>query len=145
VDRAALEVAIFLELEHGGWCPLGRLAEDGPIPDRFSLRETATADYAVRTRWNVRDSDATLIVSSQPLSGGTALTASAARDYRRPVRVIEPDLPEEELELVVNWLTSLRVRVLNVAGPRESSQPGIGQQAEQLLLAVFRRWIDEAG
>jgi Circularly permutated YpsA SLOG family len=143
VDRAALEVAAFLEIEHGGWCPLGRLAEDGPIPDRFSMRETDTADYAVRTRWNVRDSDATLIIARQPLSGGTALTAGAARDFRRPLLVLDPLGPESELASALEWLNGQDVQVLNVAGPRESSQPGIGQLAEQLLLVVFRRWALE--
>src|SRR5687768_1765349 len=62
-DRAALDFAIAHGLGHGGWCPRGRRAEDGPIPDRYRLRETAEADYAVRTRENVMDSDATLIFS----------------------------------------------------------------------------------
>lgn len=145
VDRAALEVAAFLEIEHGGWCPLGRLAEDGLIPDRFSMRETDTTDYAVRTRWNVRDSDATLIVAPKPLSGGTALTAGAARELGRPLRVLDPLGPESGLNSALEWLKGLGVQTLNVAGPRESSQPGIGQLAEQLLLVLLRKWLERNG
>ena len=71
VDRAALDAALELGIAHGGWCPRGRLAEDGPIADRYGLRETASSDYAVRTEQNVVDSDATLILHRGPLTGGT--------------------------------------------------------------------------
>lgn len=145
VDRAALEVAAFLEIEQGGWCPRGRLAEDGPIPDRFPMRETDTPDYAVRTRWNVRDSDATLIIAPQPLSGGTALTANAARELGRPLRVLDPLGPDDTLNPAVDWLVNSGVRVLNVAGPRESSRPGVGRLTEQLLLVLFRKWLERYG
>ena len=63
VDRAALDVAIELSIPHGGWCPAGRRAEDGRIPDHFQLQETPSRDYPQRTRWNVRDSDGTLILT----------------------------------------------------------------------------------
>ena len=63
VDRAALDVAIALGFAHGGWCPAGRLAEDGPIDARYPLRETPSADPSQRTEWNVRDSDATLVLT----------------------------------------------------------------------------------
>ena len=59
---------------HGGWCPRGRLAEDGPIAARYQLRETRSAKYYIRTRKNVLDSDATLILCRGPLTGGTELT-----------------------------------------------------------------------
>jgi predicted Rossmann-fold nucleotide-binding protein len=63
VDRAALDVALELGVPCGGWCPKGRRAEDGRIPDCYPLTETRTGDYATRTRWNVRDSDFTLVLS----------------------------------------------------------------------------------
>ncbi len=47
VDRGALDAAIALDFEHGGWCPLGRLAEDGQIPDRYRLDETDSPDYSI--------------------------------------------------------------------------------------------------
>ena len=77
-DRAALDIALELGFESGGWVPLGRQAEDGKIPDRYpNLRETDSPLPAVRTELNVRDSDATLIVSHGTLVGGTALTRAA--------------------------------------------------------------------
>ena len=62
VDRAALDAALALGMRCGGWCPAGRWAEDGPIDPRYPLRETPSGDPAQRTEWNVRDSDATLIL-----------------------------------------------------------------------------------
>src|SRR5687768_4395889 len=76
VDRAALDAAMALGLPVAGWCPAGRWAEDGPIPARYPLTETPSADPAQRTEWNVRDSDATLLLGdgNRP-SPGVDLTA----------------------------------------------------------------------
>lgn len=143
VDRAALEVALGLGLPHGGWCPRGRRAEDGPIPERFALRETPSADYAQRTEWNVRDADATLILHLGPLAGGTALTRDLARRWGRPwlaVDLAAPLLPA----LVGEWLVEHRVATLNVAGPRESQAPGIYGRARAWLHQVLEPWSSPA-
>jgi len=142
VDRAALDAAIAAGLLHGGWCPRGRRAEDGPIDPRYELRETDSADYAVRTEWNVRESDATLILARGPLQGGTALTLRLARRWDRPHRVVDLAEPERDdadrlgpasPADVASWLAEANARVLNVAGPRESTSPGIGKLAEKWL------------
>jgi len=137
VDRAALDVAIFLDIPHGGWCPLGRLAEDGPIPDVYQLRETDSADYTVRTRQNVIDSDGTLILYEGKMSGGTGYTMATARKLKRPVLAVRIGKGKLPVPKVGNWLREQNIQVLNVAGPRESSRPGIGQDAERFLLAVL--------
>ena len=62
VDRAALDFALENKIPCGGWCPKGRLAEDGRIHHRYPLRETSSTDYRVRTQANVEDSDGTLIL-----------------------------------------------------------------------------------
>lgn len=139
VDRAALDVAIALEIPHGGWCPSGRLAEDGRIPDHYQLRETGSPDYAVRTEWNVRDSDATLILTRGELVGGTRLTAILALRYVKPLCVInlaEVAVPRNALQ----WLLRHKIRALNVAGPRESTCPGIYHAAKAFLLPLLRDW-----
>lgn len=136
VDRAALDVALELGIACGGWCPKGRLAEDGPIPERYPLRETRSARYARRTAWNVRDSDATLIVARRPLSGGTAYTEQVAVEQERPYLVAAPDVAE--VPRIRAWLDANEVAVLNVAGPRESGAPGIHAAASALLLALLR-------
>lgn len=141
VDRAALDVAIERGIPHGGWCPQGRKAEDGPIPDRYQLRETSSAQYRVRTEWNVRDSDGTLILSRGPLTGGTALTADFCEEYEKPVLWIDMGTDPESGQ-VADWLQEAGIRVLNVAGPRESTCPGIEEQAKQFLAAAFDRVSD---
>ena len=121
VDRAALDAALELGLACGGWCPKGRLAEDGTIPAKYPLQESPTANYAERTALNVKDSDGTLILAHGPLRGGTALTKTFAERYRRPCLIV--DLRDAVLQQVSEWLRENSIRVLNVAGPRESSQP----------------------
>jgi len=137
VDRAALDAALELAIPHGGWCPRGRLAEDGRIADRYELRETATADYAQRTEQNVLDSDATLILHRGALGGGTLLTRQLAARHNKPCLVVDLANPTPAAD-VQRWLHSHAVKVLNVAGPRESQSPGIGQQARQYFLELFR-------
>ncbi|ROR35013.1 YpsA SLOG family protein [Inmirania thermothiophila] len=132
VDRAALDVALALGLPAGGWCPAGRRAEDGPIPARYPLRETPSADYAQRTAWNVRDSDATLILHRGPLAGGTRLTRELAERHGRPCLCIDlAAVPDPAA--VRRWLTAHGVGSLNVAGPRETQSPGIGAEAAAFL------------
>lgn len=136
VDRAGLEAAIALGIGHGGWCPLGRLAEDGVIPSRYELVENHTSDYKVRTAQNVEESDATLILSHRlSLSGGTRLTQRVAERLGKPVGVFR--VGDEDVEGVRAWLAETRPRVLNIAGPRESSDPGIEGRATEMLMRVF--------
>ena len=136
VDRAALDLARELHLPCGGWCPRGRRAEDGVVPARYRLRETPSTAYTQRTEWNVRDADATLILHRGPLQGGSALTARIARRLRRPLlRVDLAGAPDPAV--VHDWLRAHGVRVLNVAGPRESQRPGIYAEARAFLLRAI--------
>ncbi len=124
VDRAALDVALKLKVACGGWCPKGRLAEDGKIPGCYPLEETPARDYQQRTRWNVRDSDGTLILKTGLLKGGTALTTAIAQKLHRPLLIVDLDYPPKT-ETVKAWLEQHHIHRLNVAGPRESNCPGI--------------------
>ena len=138
VDRAALDVAIECGLEHGGWCPQGRLAEDGFIPARYRLQETISADYPPRTEQNVLDSDGTLILYIKRLYGGTQLTYALAERHGKPCLLVDLSSPLQAGE-VRQWLCHQAIRALNVAGPRESTSPGIGQLAAEYLQAVLER------
>ena len=89
VDQAALATAIELDIPHGGWCPLGRRSESGTIPLQYQLEEMPTRDYAARTRQNIIDSDGTLIVYSEQLSGGTLLTQQYANELDRPLFLLD--------------------------------------------------------
>src|SRR3990172_5973691 len=124
VDRAALDAAMALGIPHGGWCPRGRLAEDGTIPSCYDLSETDSSDYAVRTERNVLDSDATLILSRGCPAGGTERTLRLARRHGKPHLVVDLDRPGD-LDEIRRWLAEHRPAALNVAGPRESQSPGI--------------------
>ena len=139
VDRAALDVAIALGISHGGWCPRGRRSEDGPIDDQYQLVEVDALDYSVRTEKNVIDSDGTLILHFGPLTRGTSLTWKLARKHHRPILKI--DLQSHSTLLTVpslhDWIEQQSIETLNVAGPRESSVPGIGDQVREFLTLVF--------
>lgn len=125
-DRAALDWAIANGIPHGGWCPEGRLAEDGFLPGRYALNELPGGGYRQRTRANVLDSDGTLIVSMLPdLSGGSRETARFAQRFGKPWLHVFPAADWEEL--LGQWWGTRNIEVLNVAGPRASSQPGIAE------------------
>jgi hypothetical protein len=141
-DRAALEAALALKVEIGGWVPMGRLAEDGPIPPHMTgLVETETEAPEERTRANVRDSDATLIVSHGPLAGGSALTLQTALEFHKPVLHVDLDRDSGEaaFAIVSSWLRRHRVESLNVAGPRASEDFRIYQDTFTLITALLTR------
>jgi hypothetical protein len=132
VDRAALDVALSLGIPCGGWCPRGRRAEDGPIPARYPLAETPTARYPERTAWNVRASDGTLVLHAGKPRGGTALTLRLLARQRKPMLQLDLDAGPDPGALV-RWMAAHAIRVLNVAGPRESECPGVGSRAKRFL------------
>jgi len=137
VDRAALDVSMDLGLGCRGWCPKGRKAEDGPLPQRYTLRETESSEYSLRTRYNVRDSDATLILNRGELAGGTAATLRFAEEMNRPCLVLQMDL-DPEIGEVLTWIAQGQFRVLNVAGPRESKYPGIYVESVAFLTELMQ-------
>ncbi len=141
-DRAALDAALEAGVPCGGWVPRERMSEEGPIPPSYpSLRETASADPAVRTELNVRDSSATLVLSHGPATGGTALTIDMARRLDKPHLHVDLDRTPlaEAWCLVREWVDTVRPEVLNVAGPRLSKDPEI-YQATRALVADMLSW-----
>ncbi len=136
VDRAALDVAFELGIPCGGWCPKGRLAEDGVIDERYPLRETDSPEYPVRTEMNVKDSDATLIITQGPVTEGTARTLKLAEKYKKTHLVVDLSKAKDPA-IVRKWLEFNQVGVLNVAGPRESKTPGIYDKAAEFLRQVL--------
>ena len=137
VDRAALDVALALGLPVGGWCPKGRRAEDGRIPDRYPLTETPERNYQTRTRRNIEDADGTLILNLGKLDGGTALTVKLARQIGKPCLIVAL---EEGIEPTAfrAWLDANHITALNVAGPRESKRPGVYAATVRCLETLLR-------
>jgi hypothetical protein len=135
-DRAALDWALARGVACGGWCPKGRRAEDGALDARYPLTETPSEDYAQRTEWNVRDSDATVILSlAASLTGGSRLTRELAAKHRKPCLHLHPGL--DAACLLAEFVREHRVRVLNVAGPRASNEPGVYAYVMGVLEAAF--------
>ena len=136
-DRAALDWAIAHELPHGGWCPRGRKAEDGTIPSRYRLSETPAVAYVQRTEWNVRDSDGTAILSlAWTLTGGSSKTLELAQQHGKPSLHLARDAHGDDAgDQLRRFVEEHGIRVLNVAGPRASTEPEIGA----FVLAVLDR------
>jgi hypothetical protein len=136
-DRAALDWALSDGVECGGWCPKGRKAEDGPIDPKYPLKETPSASYLQRTEWNVRDSDATVLFSIEPtLTGGSKKTVEFARKHRKLwLHLCAGE--KSSVEKLRAFVKEHRVKVLNVAGPRASKEPGVGEFVVRTLGQAF--------
>jgi len=136
-DRAGLDVAMKVGLPVGGYCPKGRLAEDGTVPEHYPLLEMTKGSYSARTERNVIESDGTLILNIGKLSGGTRLTVECARKHNKPHLVIQLDTAKPQVSTLAEWLEQNNIRVLNVAGPRESKTPGVHKLAYRYLDDFF--------
>jgi len=145
VDRAALDVALDMGIKCGGWCPAGRGADDGVIPDRYPLIETENIDHTVRTEFNVKGSDGTLILNYGELNGGTAYAVEMAKHMSRPVMVVDVTTPLDATE-VLDWIEANNIKTLHVGGPREASRPGIYDQAHTLIsyiLTIYKQQLEK--
>jgi hypothetical protein len=140
-DRAALDWAIARGIAHGGWCPRGRKAEDGTIPRRYRLTETPSGSYLQRTEWNVRDSDGTVILSlAETLTGGSRKTADLARQFGKPWLHLAREARRDDAgDQLRRFAQEHDIRVLNVAGPRASTEPEVGEFVGAMLDRAFVR------
>ncbi len=136
VDRAALDFAIECGFECGGWCPKGRRAEDGIIPEKYPFIETATDDYTERTKLNVMDSDGTLILFKHEMDIGTLFTLDCAEELNKQYFLMDFE-SDFDARIVRDWLINHEIGILNIAGPRESNNPGIYKLAKTFLAELF--------
>jgi len=138
VDRAALDFAIETGISHGGWCPRGRLAEDGAIGSAYELKETPDADYPQRTEWNVRDSDGTVIfTAASELTGGSALTRDLAIELGKPwLHLSKQRDADSAATKLREFVQHHKIKTLNVAGPRLSTEPAARAFVFQILNAL---------
>lgn len=139
--------------EWGGWCPKGRLYEEGEIPatyfqadnPRCGLREADSSRYGQRTALNVRDSHATLILRTGYITPGTKLTIKICRQKHRYYVICDP-YKAYHVQRAVKFIIEQDVEILNIAGPRETSRPGIYKQSKLFITDVlhfvfsFQRW-----
>ncbi|MDQ3623458.1 MAG: hypothetical protein M3463_13375 [Verrucomicrobiota bacterium] len=132
-DRAALDWAMEHGVPHGGWCPKGRKAEDGIVHTRYQLRETRGVACATRTKWNVRDSDGTVILSTRrKLTGGSLETARAAKALGKACLHIAPATADPAVTLR-EFIVEHGIKTLNVAGPRASEDPEVYELVKTVL------------
>jgi hypothetical protein len=134
-DRAALDFAISHGIEHGGYCPNGRRAEDGPIPDQYRLVQTGSRNYLVRTEKNVAMSDGTVIfIRDDVPSTGSYMTSRYCEQHEKPYCIVgQIHDTKRDAEVLVDWITKISPKVLNFAGHRESSCPGIHDYVVSVL------------
>ncbi|MCP3876188.1 MAG: hypothetical protein GY699_23980, partial [Desulfobacteraceae bacterium] len=138
-DRAALDVAIKFNIDHGGWIPKGRKAEDGPLPSKYKLLEMDSTDYRERTKQNIIDSHGTAIISRGELTGGSKLTQNYAKVIGRPNCHINLVTTEEfEAAIILkSFIMENGIQILNVAGPRLSHQPWIYADVKTVIEATL--------
>ena len=137
MDQIALDFAISNNIPIGGYCPRGRLCESGIIPLKYTLIETESEDYQIRTMRNVQDSDGTLIIYDTNMKYGTLFTHQYCIKFGTPVYVADiSGLEKDTLISFNNWITDHQIKVLNIAGPRASE--GISPiQVNKLLHTLF--------
>ena len=131
-DRAALDFALRNGIPCGGWCPKGRRAEDGLISLKYPLQETSSIAYPERTQKNIESSDGTVIFYNKKFDAGTGLTLNLCKKLGKPfliVKLSNSSIKEEFRD----WLNNYSIQVLNVAGPRESSEKGIYSKVTSFL------------
>lgn len=132
-DRAALDFAIKHGIPHGGWCPKGRRALDGTLDAKYQLKETPSDDYLQRNEWNVRDSDATVVFTlAEKITGGSLKTVEFTKKLGKPLLHLHPGLLDPAGELVA-FMEQHSVKRLNVAGSRESKEPGLYEWVTRVL------------
>jgi len=140
VDRGALDVALELGMRCGGWCPAGRLAEDGVIPLHYPVIELPGADYRQRTLANVLAADGTLIIYYAYPEGGTEDTLRFCLEWHKPCLLI--DAAELSIaraaERITEFLAGFAIGTLNVAGPRASSEAQAHAYAKRSLLLCLQ-------
>lgn len=146
VDRGALDAAMALGFEVGGWCPRGRRAEDGVIPSAYDfLVEATSRDYRQRTEWNVRDADVTVILfDGITLGRGSWLTHRLCTEMDKPFIVAEANLSATScVRAAVRFLSKHSPDVVNVAGSRASTSPGIQERTRFFMGEVLTRFREK--
>ncbi|MEE4165113.1 MAG: putative molybdenum carrier protein [Desulfocapsaceae bacterium] len=138
-DQGALDGARQCCFPYGGAIPAGRRTEAGALPEKYAMTELASDSYPLRTGQNVIDADGTLILSNGALSGGSLLTSRIAGERGKPCLHVnlEKDDFSSAVETVRRWVTANHLEVLNVAGPRASSDPRIYSLSRRLIVDLL--------
>ena len=141
VDRAALDAALESGVSAGGWCPEGRKAEDGPIAEKYPLQELPDGSYKERTLKNVQDSDATIIIYFESISGGTKETLLYCLNEKKPYLLIDGSGITEDSasKRIKHFIDENQISLLNVAGPRASKEQRAYEYTKQVITLMLQR------
>ena len=144
VDRAALDAAMASFFPCGGWCPAGRQAEDGKLPERYPLTPLDEGGYAERTLKNLLEADGTAVIYFGQLAGGTELTVYQCIQHGRPYQLIDGDevAVERAIHLLRRFVREQHIGVLNVAGPRASARPQGYVYARAVIASLIGQYAD---
>jgi len=139
VDRAGLDAAIALNIDHGGYVPKGRKAEDGQVPLKYQMEELARGGYPARTKKNIEESDGTLVFCQGKPSTGTKLTVDHAEQINKPCLVLDLDAVSRltAVGMIRSWIEQHGIEVMNVAGPRLSGAPFLATMAKRILIEAL--------
>ena len=139
-DRAALDAGLDAGFPVGGSCPVGRVAEDGPLAAIYPLTEIG-GGYRQRTKHNVIDSDGTAIFYASYVRGGTEATVLFCIRQGRPYKLIDIHLiePERAAALLLEFIGDFDVEVLNVAGPGAGSCPEMYAYVKQTVSMFMQK------
>lgn len=140
VDRAGLDAAIELGIEHGGYAPKGRKAEDGQIPAIYNMEELTKGGFPTRTKKNIESSDGTVIFCQGKPSTGTKLTVDHSEAIQKPFLVVDLDavITPTAIRMIQDWVAKENIQILNVAGPRQSKAPMVAMMAKKILLTALK-------
>ena len=135
VDRAGLDAAIALNIEHGGYVPKGRKAEDGIVPLKYQMQELPKGSYPARTKMNIEASDGTVVFCQGKPTTGTKLTVDHAMKIKKPILVLDIDAVNMQtaVRIIREWIANQKIEIMNVAGPRQSSAPIAALMAKKIL------------
>lgn len=138
-DQAALDVAIKLDIPHGGWIQKGRKTQGGLLPEKYKLKEMPTPSFIKRVEQNVIDSDGTLILSHGKLTGGSDYSRKMALKHKR--QLLHIDLAQidtlQAAKLIHSWIVLYHISIMNVAGSRASEDPQIYKATMDILESAY--------
>lgn len=145
VDRAALDAALNLDFPCGGWCPQGRVDEFGTIPKHYPVKELKRGGYHQRTLQNIIDSDATLIIYTNELEGGTQETLFRCIKQRKPYKLIDTreTSAARAAKLTGEFVCQKSIATLNVAGPRASKWPEAYDYTLETVEALIKHFLSD--
>ena len=138
-DRGALDAALDCGFPCGGWCPEGRIADDGVISAEYPVVELPGAGYRKRTIRNIVDSDGTVIFCHGEPIGGSSLTLRQCQHLNKPHLVVDmlSVTQSDAAAFIHTWSEAHGIRVLNVAGPSEGRAPGTQEWVASAIRALI--------